>query len=319
MIVFLCSERASTSPAPPGRPTAAPCRASSDVRRDVDCRAHARQDRRRRQDLPAVDLRGRPREDARVRARRRRDQPAAPRRRGRAGGRLRRRRRAADVRRRLRGAGGRAGDVRPRGRHRLRAHASTAARSSSGSRSSSPATRSHDRPRVKDIAERRGKGFYVFESVSTNQRRRDRLHRHLDEHRAGGVMAASYEPGGEMPRAEGHAGPLPDRPLRGRVGRLQPDPHRRGVRPAGRAAGADPARAVDDGPGRAGARPTRPAGPRRCRRLSRAVPRHGRARAGDRVTGTVTTVEDGVATVDAEAGRAAGDHPQRRVAEVALD
>ena len=38
------------------------------------------------------------------------------------------------------------------------------------------------------------------------------------------------------PRAEGHARQVPDRPLRGRLGRLQPDPHRRGVRAAGRAA-----------------------------------------------------------------------------------
>ena len=37
----------------------------------------------------------------------------------------------------------------------------------------------------------------------------------------------------------------------GRLGRLQPDPHRRGVRPERRAPGPDPARPVDDGAGRA--------------------------------------------------------------------
>src|ERR1700704_3797405 len=65
---------------------------------------------------------------------------------------------------------------------------------------------------VKSISERGGMGFYVFESVSINQR----------------------------------------------GGRLQPDPHRRGLRDGGRLAGQDPPRPVDDGPG----------GPRadRCRR-----------------------------------------------------
>ena len=57
--------------------------------------------------LPARCLRGRAREDPRVRARGGRDEPAAPRRRGRARRRLPRRRRAADVRRRLLRAGDR--------------------------------------------------------------------------------------------------------------------------------------------------------------------------------------------------------------------
>ena len=70
---------------------------------------------------PPTRVRGRAREGARVRPRRGRDRPAVPRRRRRAGGGPRRRRRAADVRGRLRDAGGRAGDVRPRGRDRLRA------------------------------------------------------------------------------------------------------------------------------------------------------------------------------------------------------
>src|SRR5437667_59844 len=50
-------------------------------------------------------------------------------------------------------------------------------------------------------------------------------------------------------RAEGDAGQVPDGSLRGRLGRLQPDPHRRGVRARGGPARADSARAVDDGPG----------------------------------------------------------------------
>ena len=42
------------------------------------------------------------------------------------------------------------------------------------------------RSTVKDSAARDGDGYYVFESVSTNQARRDGLRRHLDQHRAGG-------------------------------------------------------------------------------------------------------------------------------------
>ena len=89
------------------------------------------------------------------------------------------------------------------------------------------------------------------------------------------------EAGEQLPGAQGHARPLPDRPLRGRVGRLQPDPHRRGVRPLGRPARPHPARALDDGAGRA--RPDR--GGRRARTPQAPlgpVPRHGRARAGGR-------------------------------------
>ena len=65
--------------------------------------------------------------------------------------------------------GHRPGALRPRGRDQLRAAWSTAARSSSGARWSSPATRSTTTVTVKDISERSGTGFYVFESVSTNQ------------------------------------------------------------------------------------------------------------------------------------------------------
>ena len=51
-----------------------------------------------------------------------------------------------------------------------------------------------------------------------------------------------------------------DLPLRGRFGRLQPDPPRRRVRAVGRPARPDPARPVDDGPGRARVQSRRPAG-----------------------------------------------------------
>ena len=51
--------------------------------------------------------------------------------------------------------------------------------------------------------------------------RGDRLHGHVDEDRQGRRMSR-----GRHDRAEGHAGPVRHRPLRGRVGRLQPDPHR---------------------------------------------------------------------------------------------
>ena len=53
----------------------------------------------------------------------------------------------------------------------------------------------------------------------------------------------------QIPELQGHARQVPDGPLRGRLGRLQPDPHRRGVRARGRPARPDPARPVDDGPG----------------------------------------------------------------------
>ena len=39
----------------------------------------------------------------------------------------------------------------------------------------------------KEIYEKDGKGFYVFESVSTNQDGDEVVARHLDEHRPGGL------------------------------------------------------------------------------------------------------------------------------------
>ena len=90
---------------------------------------------------------------------------------------------------------------------------------------------------------------------------------------------ADLAPGTADSRGEGHPRQVRHGALRGRLGRFQSDPYRRGVRTCRRPARADPARAVDDGPG--GTRPDRG-----CRR-SRAseaplgpVPWHGRARAG---------------------------------------
>ena len=133
---------------------------------------------RDRQDLPAVDLRGRAREDPRVRPRGRRDQPAVPRRR-------RRRARPAtrdvvappmfavvySARRASRPAifdpevginfalmvhGGQEFEWGPLGRRRRRDH--------------------DRRRRVKDISERGGMGFYVVRVRVDATRRRDRLH-----------------------------------------------------------------------------------------------------------------------------------------------
>ena len=73
-----------------------------------------------RQALRAADLRGRPREDRRVRTGDGGDQPAAPRSRRGAGGGACRPGRAADVRGRVPGPLGRAGDVRPGTGDRLR-------------------------------------------------------------------------------------------------------------------------------------------------------------------------------------------------------
>jgi drug/metabolite transporter (DMT)-like permease len=124
---------------------------------------------RRRQDLPARHVRRGPREGARVRVCGRRDEPRPPRRRGRARGRARRRRRAADVRRRLRVAGRRAGDLRSRGRDRLRADGPRRAGVRLGAARRGRG-RDHDHREVKDVRREDGRAFFVFETVSRNQR-----------------------------------------------------------------------------------------------------------------------------------------------------
>ena len=200
-------------------------------------------------------------------------EPAVPRRRGGARGRLRRRRRAADVRRRLQPAGRLARAVRRGDRDRLRATWCTAARSSRGARSSSPATRSR-RPASAQGRQRAPRQRLLRLRVGVGQpARRDGLHRPVDEHRAGGLM----QPGDEL-------APLsvtPDKYLTvryaGASGDFNPIHIDEEFARAGRPAGADPARPVHDGPGRA--RPHR--GGRRAgvaQAPERAVSRDGRAR-----------------------------------------
>ena len=89
---------------------------------------------------------------------------------GRARRRPRRRRRAADVLRRLLLAGDGAGDLRPRGRDQLRAHGPRRPGVPLGA-ARRRRRRDHDRGRASTtISERDGRGFYVFETVSTNER-----------------------------------------------------------------------------------------------------------------------------------------------------
>ncbi len=131
---------------------------------------------------------------------------------------------------------------------------------------------------VKDISERGGMAFYVFETVSENQRGELVCTGDVDADRERRLMALVT---GETLELR----VTPDRYVTvryaGAIGRLQPDPHRRGVRPPGRPARTDPARAVDDGAG--GPRPHR--GGRRPRAPQAAlgpVPRRGPAGGGDR-------------------------------------
>ena len=119
------------------------------------------------------------------------------------------------------------------------------ARSSAGARWSWPATRSPPPPSVKDIARAGRDGVLRVRDRVGQPGRRDGLHRDLDQHRAGETHEAR-----RRVRAQGHPRSVSDRPLRGRLRGLQPDPHRRGVRAPGRPARAHPPRPVDDGPGR---------------------------------------------------------------------
>ena len=125
---------------------------------------------------------------------------------------------------------------------------------------------------------------------------------------------ADLNVGDQIPELRVTPGQVPAAPLRGRLGRLQPDPHRPRVRQGGRPAEHDPPRPLHDGPGRPGQR-------RRRRRRSAGaeaalgpVPRHGRA--GDRRSSSPARSSRSTATrvVDRH-GRRAGrepDDPQRR-------
>ena len=140
---------------------------------------------------------------------------------------------------------------------------------------------------VKDVFEKKGMTFYVFESESKQPGRPTDREGHLDQHREGRLMANGHQARARRrgAGAERHSRQVRPAPLRGRVGRLQPDPHRPRVREGGRPAAEHPARPLLDGPGRAGG----DAGRRRRSALAEApvgaVPRHGRPRAGDQGDG----------------------------------
>ena len=182
VIVFLCSEQASTSSARPGRSTAARCRSSSEF---ADSRRHARQHRRDRQDLPRRRLRGRPREDPRVRAggggdttrststRRPRAAPASP---------MWSRRRCSPWSTQRRGH---TGPVRPRRGDRLRPYGARRPGVPLGSAGRRRRRDHHHRHRQGRV-DRGGMGFYVFETVAATSAARP-SRRHLDQHRQGWV------------------------------------------------------------------------------------------------------------------------------------
>ena len=105
---------------------------------------------------------------------------------------------------------------------------------------------------------------------------------------ADGRRTAKLEPGAEIPALTRHSRQVRPAPVRGRIWRLQPDPHRPRVREGGRPPAEHPARPLLDGAGRAGGH----AGGRRRPALAeapvRAVPGHGASRSRRScVTGTV--------------------------------
>ena len=96
------------------------------------------------------------------------------------------------------------------------------------------------------------------------------------------MSAQRAQAGRSGPGAEGHPRQVPAPPLRGRLRRLQSDPHRPGVREGSRPSRQHPSRPLDDGPGR----PCQHRGRRRRPSGAEAplgpVSRHGISRAGDR-------------------------------------
>jgi len=98
---------------------------------------------------------------------------------------------------------------------------------------SSPEDEIRDRRRVKSVEqESYGKGFYVFESVSTNQDGQ-RVGTAPGPTSCGGseTMGPRSSRGQQFPETEGHGrNKVLTSPLRGAHRRLQPDPPRRGVR-----------------------------------------------------------------------------------------
>ena len=240
--------------------------ATSRVRSRRHARHHAH-----RQELRPRSLRGRPREDPRVRARRRRDRTrctSTSRSRATAATTTSSRRRCSPSSTASPAIG--AGDVRPGGRHRLRPPAARRRRSSAGAPLVVAGDEITTSVTLKDVTDARRDGVLRLRVGLDQPARRDRLRRAWTN-----IVreAAIVNAGDELPELKVTADKLPDGPLRRRVGRLQPDPRRRRVRAAGRPARAHPARALDDGAGRAGAhrRRRRPAQPRAPRRQFRGM------------------------------------------------
>ena len=172
--------------------------------------------------------------------------------------------------------------------------------------------RDHHRGRGRRaVTERGGDGLLRLRVALGQPGRRARLHRPLDLHREGGVSR------GECPELR----VTPDRYLTvryaGASGDFNPIHIDEEFARVGRAAGPDPARAVVDGAGRAGAdRGGRRAGARSSG-LSVQFRGMGVPEQEVVVTSTVREVADGVATVDAEARQGDTRLVRRGEAEVA--
>ena len=145
-----------------------------------------------------------------------------------------------------------AGDLRPRGRHRLRADGPRRAGVRAGSARSVAGDEITTTATVKDISERGGMGFYVFETVSTNQDGETVCTGHLDQHRAGGLTMAALEAGTTVAELK----VTPDKYLTvryaGASGDFNPIHIDEEFAKAVGLPGQDPARPVDDGAGGAG-------------------------------------------------------------------
>ena len=163
---------------------------------------------------------------------------------------------------------------------------------------------------VQDIADRARAGLLRVRDRVGQPARRDRVHRHLDQHRQGG--RGRMKPGDEFELKV-----TPDRYLTVRYAGASGDFNpihidEEFARQVG-LPGPHPARPVDDGPGRP--RPHRGARrPRPARAPVGPVPRHGRARAGDRRPRRRSSEIDGRARARDLRGRAGrqADHPRRR-------
>ena len=241
-----------------------------------------------------VALRGRPREDPRVRARRRRDRPRAPRRRGRSRGRLRgpaSRRRCSRSSTARPAVGPPIFDPEIELNFAMMVHGGQefvwGAPVVAGDEITTTASRQGH------LRKRRPRLLRVRVGLHQPARRAG-LPRHLDQHRPRSVSAmAELQAGRADPRAAGDARQVPDGPLRGRVGRLQPDPHRRGVRARGGAARDGSCTASGRWPRSRARRPRPPAAPStssgcRCSSAAWACPSRRSLVTGHRARGRAT-------------------------------